>query len=267
MLFDQSGYEELIKTSILIRSFLSEALAGAGMVLYSNSYYGRPPMEWFSRWLESHVTLHTHDSREEEVLNSITHAVGAVLSLCGLVLLLIKSLTTGNTRFVIAALVFGWALMLTYTSSSLYHIARPSNRKRFLRIMDHVNIYLLIAGTYTPLCVVMNNPVGNRILLLIWLIAALGILFKLIFWGRVKPLHTIIYLLMGWLIVFFFQDMKESLPQEVFPWIIGGGISYTVGTLFYASKKLPHYHAVWHGFVLLGSGFHFLGIYFHVFPG
>lgn len=222
-------------------------------------------MEKWKNWLETHITLHSHDSPREERLNALTHGAGALLSLIGLVLLLIKA--GGDPSYSGAAVVFGGAMLLLYSSSCLYHLSPPSNRKRILRIMDHVNIYLLIAGTYTPICAAMGGPAGRTLLVLIWLIAAGGILFKLVFWGRVKPLHTIFYLLMGWMVVFFFQDLKASVPAALLPWMLAGGAVYSLGTVFYGLKKIPHYHAVWHLFVLMGSACMYLGIYLHIFPG
>ncbi|OQY34338.1 MAG: DNA-binding protein [Spirochaetaceae bacterium 4572_59] len=221
-------------------------------------------MQTIGEWLESHITLHNNDTRKEERMNSLTHAIAAVLSLLGLVVLLIRTVPSGNPRFIIAALVFGLTMILMYSSSSIYHIIQPSNLKRALRIMDHVNIYLLIAGTYTPICLGMNNSSGHVLLLLVWTVAVLGIIFKLVFWGKVKPLHTIIYILMGWLVVFFFEDLKESIPADFLPWIFSGGIAYTLGTVFYAMKKMPYYHAVWHCFVIAGSACFYFGIYLHI---
>ncbi len=221
-------------------------------------------MKSIGQWLEAHITLHNHDSRQEEAVNSITHAVGALLSLAGLVFMLIKTVPSAVSRSVMGAVVFGSAMILMYTSSSIYHIIPPSNWKRFLRIMDHVNIYLLIAGTYTPICLAMNSPAGNQLLLLVWVIAFLGVIFKLVFWGRIKPLHTIIYILMGWLVVFYFEELKTHIPSGFLPWILSGGIAYTVGTIFYGIKKIPHYHAIWHSFVILGSACFYFGVYLHI---
>lgn len=223
-------------------------------------------MQTIGQWLEFHITLHSHDTREEERMNSLTHAIGAVLSLAGLVAMLIKTVPSGNPRSVIGALVFGLTMIIMYTSSSVYHIIQPSNLKRALRVMDHVNIYLLIAGTYTPICLGLNNASGHILLLLVWTVAVLGIIFKLVFWGRVKPLHTIIYILMGWLVVFFYKDLKMSIPKGFLPWILSGGIAYTVGTIFYGMKKLPHYHAIWHCFVIAGSVCLYFGIYLYILP-
>ena len=218
-------------------------------------------------WLERNITLHTHDTREEEMWNGGTHAAGALLSIAGLVLLMTKVLPSGNSSAAIGALVFGLSMILSYTSSAVYHFVRPSNWKRFLRIMDHVNIYILIAGTYTPICVAMNSGKSLQLLRLVWLIAVLGIIFKLVFWGRLKAFHVGFYLAMGWLVVFYLDDLRHIVPREAALWIIGGGLSYTLGVLFYSLKKMPHYHAVWHLFVLGGSACFYLGIFHYIIPG
>lgn len=219
-------------------------------------------------WLERRITLHNYDTPSEERANMLTHALGAVLSLVALILLLtrldgehgVTPLERG------ACIIFGGAMVLTYLSSALYHHVRPSNLKRVFRILDHVNIYILIAGTYTPFCVVMDPRRGTPLLILIWSLVVAGIVFKLVFWGRHKVLHTLVYLAMGWLVVFYINDLRRVVPVEAGYWILGGGLAYSVGTLFYASKKLPYYHAIWHLFVLAGSLLFWWGIYLHVLP-
>ena len=221
-----------------------------------------------TQWLESHITLHSHDSPREEIANSVTHGLGALLSLLALFAMQGKLHQSENTPLtaIIGCAIYGIAMFLTYASSSIYHYVKPSNLKRGLRIMDHVNIYFLIAGTYTPFCLVISPKRGVPLLILVWSIVILGVLFKLFFWGRLKPFHTLIYLAMGWIIVFYIKDIRTVLPPESGVWILGGGLSYTVGTLFYASKKIPYYHAIWHLFVVAGSGFFWGGIYLHVLP-
>jgi hemolysin III len=165
-----------------------------------------------------------------------------------------------------AVAVFGLSMILSYTSSSVYHAIKPSNAKRVLRIMDHVNIFILIAGTYTPFCLTLPPAKGRELLALVWGIVVVGTVFKLVFWGRLRLLHTLIYLAMGWLVVFYFEYFRAVLPPELLYWMLAGGLSYTLGTLFYASKKLPYYHAIWHVFVLAGSFSFFIGIYRYVLP-
>lgn len=222
-------------------------------------------MSFISSWLDTHITLHSHDSSKEELANSITHGIGAVLSLLGLILLLVMS-RGASSGSILALTVFGVSMILSYTSSSIYHLIKPSSWKRFLRILDHVNIYILIAGTYTPFCMILPPQQRNRLLILVWSIVVLGTVFKLVFWGKMSVLHTLIYLAMGWLIVFFIKDFRAVLPVQIVFWMLGGGLSYTIGTIFYASKKLPYYHAIWHVFVLAGSAIFYGGVYFYILP-
>lgn len=222
-------------------------------------------MSFISVWLDSHITLHSHDSHKEEMANSITHGIGALLSVLGLIQLL--SLSRGASAGAVVALtVFGISMILSYTSSAIYHFIKPSSWKRFLRLLDHVNIYILIAGTYTPFCMILPPQQRNRLLIVVWSIVVLGTVFKIVFWGKVKVLHTLIYLAMGWLIVFFIKDFRAVLPVQIVFWMLGGGLSYSIGTIFYASKKLPYYHAIWHVFVLAGSAIFYGGVYFYVLP-
>ena len=130
----------------------------------------------------------------------------------------------------------------------------------FFEVWDSVAIYALIAGTYTPILLYVGTPVAVRLTLVMWVIALLGVGFTLFFWGRLKPLHTILYLLMGWMIVLFWSDVVPFLPSSLLPFLIAGGLTYSIGVVFYAMKKLPHYHAIWHLFVLAGSLFFYLGI-------
>ena len=222
-------------------------------------------MNLIAQWLESHISLHKHDTPREELANSITHGIGAVFSVIALILMELAVAGSGAGAHT-AVTVFGFSMILSYTSSSIYHSIKPSNAKRVLRILDHVNIFILIAGTYTPFCLTLAPGRGRLLLALVWGIVVLGTVFKLVFWGRLKVLHTLIYLAMGWLVVFFFNDFKEALPREVLYWMLAGGLSYTIGTIFYASKKLPYYHAIWHVFVLGGSASFFFGIYHYVLP-
>ncbi|MBN1500129.1 MAG: hemolysin III family protein [Spirochaetes bacterium] len=213
-----------------------------------------------SEWLENHITLHTHDNPQQEFYNFLTHFAGAVLSIIALILMIIKSISNNGNNLA-GVVIFGLSMTLLYSASSVYHRVKHSNLKRILRIMDHSNIYFLIAGTYTPIALFMNNEAGNRIAITIWSIAFSGIVFTLVFWGKLKPLHVAIYLFMGWIAVFFWKDLKQILPFNFIKWTIAGGITYTIGVIFYALKKLPFYHPIWHVFVVGGSACFFFGVY------
>lgn len=211
------------------------------------------------RWLETHITLHEHDDSREEKANSLTHLVGAVLSACALVWVLFRLPGMSRPGLGAGALVYVLSMLLLYSASSLYHALPRNNWKRVCRILDHSNIYFLIAGTYTPVFMFLGSGTGRSLLLTVWAIAALGVVFTLVFWGRYGVLHVLLYLAMGWMIVFFGRDIIPLLPEGLMPWIIAGGVTYSAGTIFYAMKKLPFYHAVWHLFVLAGSILFFIG--------
>lgn len=206
-------------------------------------------------WLERHITLHTHDTVREERANAATHAVGALLSPVALVLLL--------TRYEPdwPHLIFGLSMMLLYTASTLYHLSTGGKWKRIFRIGDHMSIYLLIAGTYTPIMASLATPWARRTLLAVWVLGFAGMAFKLVFWGRFKVLQVLFYLAMGWLAAIRLPELLELLPLGLFYSMLTGGLLYTLGTVVYAMKRLPYYHAIWHCFVLGGSGAFFYGIY------
>src|SRR6056297_958323 len=149
-------------------------------------------------WLERHITLHTHDSQREEIASGLVHALGVVLSLVATTLLVQKGIESGSASILTGYIVYGFSMTLLYLSSTLYHFVRPSNLKRVLRISDHMSIYLLIAGTYTAVLVNIEGPEAIRTLLLVWLVAAGGMTFKIVFWGRFRLIQMLIYLLMGW---------------------------------------------------------------------
>ncbi|MBN2658080.1 MAG: hemolysin III family protein [Spirochaetales bacterium] len=223
-------------------------------------------MSRFSSWLENRITLQNYDNPVEEMANAFTHLAGALLSLAGMILLIKAGLESGLNRATAGFIVFSLSMLLLYSASGFYHLVKPSNLKRVLRILDHSNIYFLIAGTYTPILIAVGTRLSYAFIGVVWGIAVLGVAFTLIFWGKLKPLHVILYILMGWLIVFIWEPVTAVIPSGLLKWIIAGGITYTVGTGFYAMKKLPFYHAIWHLFVLGGSICFFLGIYWYI-PG
>lgn len=221
-------------------------------------------MRKFSNWLETNITLQDYDNRREERANAVTHLFGAVLSLAGMVFLISAGLKTGDSVKTAGLVVFAVSMLLLYTASGLYHLIRPSNLKRAFRILDHFNIYFLIAGTYTPVLIAVGTSLSYAFIAVVWGIAVLGIVFTMLFWDRFKVFHVILYLAMGWLIVFIWKPVSEVIPLALLKWIIAGGLFYTIGTVFYAMKKMPYYHAVWHMFVLGGSISFFLGIYMYI---
>jgi hemolysin III len=200
-----------------------------------------------------------------EKLNSISHLVGSVFSLVALGALLTRSIQTGDPRTIVSFGVFGLTLVLLYTMSTLYHSFRAPGLKRVFKVLDHISIYLLIAGTYTPFMLIsVNNSSGTLILALVWALAVVGALSEVLLSGRaVKVCQLIIYLGMGWACTLDLGGLRESLPEAGFLWLATGGIIYTVGVIFYVIDKLKwltHAHGMWHFFVLVGSVCHFIAV-------
>jgi hemolysin III len=205
---------------------------------------------------------------KEELANSITHGVGAGLSVVGLILLVTLAAIYGDVWRVVSFTVYGISLLALYSVSTLYHSVRQPRWKRRLRVLDHASIYLLIAGSYTPFVLVhmRETTVGWTILGVVWSMALLGIAFKTLFTGRFEVAATAAYVVMGWLAIFGYREMMSAVPPGGVVLIFAGGITYTLGVVFYAWQKLPYNHAIWHLFVLGGSVFHFFAVLFYTLP-
>ncbi|MGJ5814006.1 PAQR family membrane homeostasis protein TrhA [Paludibaculum fermentans] len=202
----------------------------------------------------------------EEIASSVTHGLGAALSVAGLVMMVVAAATRGTGRQVLACAVYGSSLILLYLSSTLYHALRHQRAKRVFRILDHISIYLLIAGTYTPfLLVTLRGPWGWALFGVVWGLAVLGIGFKCFFTGRMEILSTSVYLLMGWVAVVAIRPLLAALPWTGFLWLLAGGLAYTLGVVFYTWRR-KYAHAVWHLFVLAGSACHFVAVWLYVLP-
>jgi len=204
-----------------------------------------------------------------ERLNSISHLVGAVLALVGFGALLTVALQRGDLATVAAFCIYGATLVLLYTMSTLYHSLRPPSVKRFFKVLDHISIYLLIAGTYTPfMWVSVGEGRALQILGLVWGLAVLGVLSELFLRGRaVKIAQVVAYLGMGWACSLDFAGLRAALPDAGFWWLAVGGIAYTAGVVFYVAdklQKLNHAHGIWHFFVLVGSVCHFVAVILYV---
>ncbi len=199
-----------------------------------------------------------------ERLNSITHLVGAVLALVGLGALLTVGVQEREPRLVISFSIFGFTLVLLYTMSTLYHSFPSSKVKRIFQKLDHLAIYLLIAGTYTPYMLVsLYDGNGLYMLASVWGLAALGIVSEFQREKRLEVFQISIYLIMGWICTFEYSNLKSAMPEVGFWWLNFGGVAYTVGVLFYILdnlKRLKHSHGIWHLFVLVGSMSHFISI-------
>ena len=200
----------------------------------------------------------------EEIANAVTHGLGAVASLAaGAVLITLASLA-GDVWSIVGASIFVASLVMLYTASTLYHAIPWARAKARLRVFDHCAIYVLIAGTYTPFLLgPLRGPWGWSLFGVIWTLAVAGVVFKLFYTGRFKLVTTLVYLLMGWLVIVAVRPMMSSLPPSSLAWLVAGGLSYTAGTVFYLSKR-SYAHAVWHLFVLGGSVCHFVAVMMEV---
>ncbi len=203
----------------------------------------------------------------EEIFNSITHGVEIVISITALVIMVFFSSRYGSAIHIVSSIIFGAALILLYTASTLYHSFQKPEIKQTFKIIDHSCIYVLIAGTYTPfLLVTLRGILGWSMFALVWSLTVIGVLFKIFFIHRFKIISTIAYILMGWLIIFAIKPLMQLLPEGGLLLLIYGGLAYTLGTIFYAWEKLPFNHTIWHSFVLTGSICHFFAIMFYIVP-
>jgi hemolysin III len=196
-------------------------------------------------------------SRGEEIANAITHGIGAALSVAALVLLVVFAAHKNDAWRTVSFSIYGATLIILYMMSVLSH-SFSGKVKRLFELFDFSAVYLLIAGTYTPITLIfLRGPWGWTIFGIIWGLAIAGILFRIFFLGKFNVAGTIVYILMGWLIVITLKPMLASTPKEFIYWILAGGLCYTIGTIFYLFTKMPYHHPVWHLFVIGGSVCHF----------
>ena len=200
------------------------------------------------------------DSHREEVASLVTHAVGVVLSIVGLATMLM--LSSGEPVKLISAVVFGVSLILLYTSSTLYHFFTAPRWKALFQSLDHACIYLLIAGSYTPITLItLRGVTGWWLFGTVWVLAIIGVLIKTLRKGKKDHwLSTTLYLAMGWLILFAMGPLTRNLPMAGVWWLVAGGFTYSFGIVFYAWRRLPFNHAIWHLFVLGGSACHVIAV-------
>lgn len=197
----------------------------------------------------------------EEVSHSVTHGIGALLSVAALVILVVFASYQKDILKIVSFSIYGASLFLLYLASTLYHSLAFTKAKNVFERIDHSMVYLLIAGTYTPILLVgLKNTLGWILFGIIWALAILGVVFKNIFFEKRNFFSTMLYVLMGWLIVFAIKPILTTLPNGIFTWILGGGLSYTIGVVFYLWRKQKYAHFIWHLFVLGGSVLHFFGI-------
>jgi len=210
--------------------------------------------------------LHYYTQAEEKA-NSLTHAAGVLLSLFWLILLLMATMKQGDPWRIVSCTIYGSSLLLFYSFSTIYHSVQRPRVKYLFRILDHASIYLVIAGTYTPFALVtLRGAWGWSLFGVTWSLAIIGMIFKTFMTHRLRVLGPILYIAMGWLVVFVIKPLLDALPMAGFSWLLAGGLIYTVGVLFYAIDKIPYNHAVWHVFVLVASACHFLAVYWYVVP-
>ncbi len=204
----------------------------------------------------------------EEIANSITHGLGVLFGIAALIILLVFSIREKDIVSVISFSIYGLCIVLMYLSSTLYHSITNKRAKKILRVFDHSAIYLFIAGTYTPIALLaMKRRPGIIVLAVVWSIALFGVIFKISTHSKMdkfKKLSLALYLGMGWVAVFTIKPIIAMTSIKFFAWILGGGLLYTLGTIFYSMRKLPYSHAIWHIFVLGASIIHFLGIFLYL---
>lgn len=212
---------------------------------------------------KQYVLLKTYPFKEE-VANSITHGIGLAASIVGFILLL---QVKGDFSKTWVLWIFGISMILCYTTSTLYHSLSNKKAKFLMKIADHAAIYLLIAGTYGPFSLyVIGGRTGILMMATIWLLALLGIIFKIFYINRFQLLSTYLYLGMGWLAILAIKPLFENLPPNGLWLLMAGGLSYSIGVIFFLWSKIPYNHAIWHLFVLSGSLCHFLCIWLYVIP-
>jgi hemolysin III len=201
------------------------------------------------------------ESSHDELANTLTHAIGVAMALAGFAALVTLASSHGNVRQIISYSIYGVTLVLVYATSTAYHSIRLPKAKRILRTLDHVAIYLLIAGTYTPFALIsLRGAWGWSLLGIIWALAACGVVFKIFFLGRFPRASAAFYLAMGWLALIAVRQLFATLPRLGLILLFAGGLFYTFGILFFAFDHMRFRHAVWHLFVLAGSICHFFAV-------
>lgn len=201
----------------------------------------------------------------EEVANSLTHGFGLVLSVAGFVFLVSLAVFKGDAWHIAASVVYGASLVILYAASTIYHATTSPELKLRLQLVDHCCIYLLIAGSYTPfLMIVLGGSFGMGMLAFVWAFALFGIAMKVMFWGRFNLVGVVSYLIMGWIGVLAIQPLYAALGLEALVLVVAGGVSYSLGVVFFGWKSIKHHHAIFHVFVLAGSILHFAAISIYV---
>lgn len=203
----------------------------------------------------------------EEIANSVTHGVAALLSIAGLVVMLCMMPVSAGASTITAAAVFGGSMIFLYTASTLYHAIPNIRVKRILQVLDHSAIYVMIAGSYTPFCLVtLKGETGTMLCIAVWSIALAGIILQPVLMKRAEWLNCLLYLLLGWCVVLVFEPLMAALPTTGIWLLAAGGIVYSLGVVFYLWERIPYNHAIWHLFVLGGTVLQFFSVLFYVLP-
>ena len=213
-------------------------------------------------WIAQNITLPKHVTMTEEKENALSHFLGLFLAVIGFLYVVSASAPAGHPMARTGMIIFALSNIVLYASSAFYHALKPGLAKKVMRVLDHSSIYLLIAGSYTPILLYIGSTVTVAYTVGIWCAAAIGIVLTVRFWGRFYPVHIALYVVMGWSVLTIYDSVFPFIHDGLFPYVLSGGITYTVGVLFYSIKKIPHNHLIWHIFVLSGSLLFFLGYYF-----
>ncbi|MEW9677486.1 hemolysin III family protein [Lentibacillus sp. L22] len=210
------------------------------------------------------MTTHTY-TKQEELAHAVTHGIGALLSIAGLVLLITYASLSGGPWQIVSVTIFGATMLLMYLTSTIVHSLPTGKCKDLFQIFDHSSIYLFIAGTYTPiLLVLLRNEIGWILFSTVWGIAIFGIVFKIFFVKKFLIISTLLYIAMGWMVVVVWNPLTATMHKNGVLLLLVGGILYSVGAIFYVWRSFPYHHAVWHLFVIAGSAFHFFSIFYYV---
>lgn len=226
-----------------------------------------PAIVYLYSMIKAITPMPKKNRKSEEFWNVITHGTGALLSFIALGVLVVFSIFKGTMIHFAASLIFGLSLVLLYSVSTLYHAAYTLKWKRIFQKADHICIYILIAGTYTPIALLgLKGVWGWAVFGCIWAFALAGFIFKFSPLQRSEKLSLTLYALMGWLIITVIKPLIENLAPEALYYLLGGGLCYTFGIYFFVKEKIPYNHTIWHIFVLSGSALHFFGIFFYLIP-
>lgn len=211
------------------------------------------------------IIVRKNFSTGEEIANSITHGAGVLLGIAALVIIIIKGYRINNALYIVSMLIYSVSTIILYTNSMLYHAFKEGRVKKIFERLDHSSIYILIAGSYTPLCLIaIGGTKGIIICSIQWVLAVLGVVFKAIWIDRFVKIHVLIYLIMGWMIILFIGNIFKAISFTGFNLLLSGGLAYSIGVLFYIFDWFKYHHFVWHLFVLSGSVLLFFSMYLFV---